>query len=143
MDKIIIRDLKIEAIVGLYAWERAVKQTLWLDMDLATDITMAAQSCDLDQTIDYSAVCQLVVDLIQTEKFELLETLVETTAQKIQDAFPVSWLRLAVSKSDVMTHVGRVGIEIERGAVDSNTINNDKMGSETIDYDASLVSRTE
>lgn len=119
MDKVIVRDLTIEAIIGLYPWEREVRQTLLVDLDLATDIRQAALDDDLQYTIDYSAVCDAVMTLAQEGQFKLIETLAEKIAVMIQEQFSVSGLRVAVHKMDVLTHVGRVGIEITRGDMDA------------------------
>jgi len=115
MDKVIIRDLALETIVGLYPWERAVKQTLLIDVDMATDIRQAAADDDLQYTVDYSAVCAAIVILADKGQYQLIETLAENIATMVLKNFAVTWLRVAVHKTDVMTHVGRVGIEIERG----------------------------
>lgn len=113
-DRVIIRDLRIEAIVGLYPWERVARQQLLLDIDLATDIRAAAESDDLQYTIDYSAVCAKVESLVQQEGFRLIETLAERAVEMILREFDVPRVRLVVYKLDVMTQVKRVGIEIER-----------------------------
>jgi dihydroneopterin aldolase len=115
MDKVIIRELALETIVGLYPWERAVKQVLLVDVDMATDIRQAAADDDLQYTVDYSAVCEAIVTLADKGQYQLIETLAENIATMVLQEFAVSWLRIAVHKTDVMTHVGRVGIEIERG----------------------------
>ncbi|ODS24263.1 dihydroneopterin aldolase [Candidatus Endobugula sertula] len=115
MDKVIIRDLRVETIIGLYPWERISRQTLLIDMDLGTDIRQAAVDENLQYTIDYSAVCDVVTAFVQQGEFGLIETLAERVATKIQEQFVVKWLRLAIYKMDVLTHVKCVGIEIERG----------------------------
>lgn len=115
MDKIIIRQLRLQTVIGLYPWERAVRQTLLLDLDLATDIRQAAADDDLQHTIDYSAVCQAIVTLADAGRFKLIETLAEKIAAMVQQQFAVSWLRVSVCKADVMTNVASVGVEIERG----------------------------
>lgn len=115
MDKVIIRDLTLETIVGLYPWERAVKQTLFVDVDLATDIRQAAADDDLQYTVDYSAVCEAIITLADKGRYQLIETLAENIAAMILRDFSVLWLRVAVYKTDVLPHVRRVGIEIERG----------------------------
>lgn len=117
MDKVIIRDLTIETIVGLYPWERAVRQTLLLDLDLSTDIRQAAENDDLQYTIDYSAVCDAVTALAQQGKFKLIETLAENIGKMIQDQFSVDGVRITIYKMDVLTNVHRVGITIERGNI--------------------------
>jgi dihydroneopterin aldolase len=114
-DKVIIRDVKIDAIVGLYAWERVARQTLWVSIELATDIRQAAKDDNLQHTIDYSAVCDAVVGMVQQREYQLLETLAEEVTQMIRQRFSVSWVKFSVCKEDVLTHVRRVGIDIERG----------------------------
>ena len=113
-DKVIIRDLSIEAIIGLYPWERVARQTLLVDIDLAKDIRLAAANDELQDTIDYSAVCSQVAVLAQQGRFKLIETLAERIATMIRQEFSVGWVRVAVYKRDVRTQVKRVGIEIER-----------------------------
>jgi 7,8-dihydroneopterin aldolase/epimerase/oxygenase len=115
MDNILIRDLAIEAIVGLYPWERVVRQTLLIDMELGTNVSAAAASDDLQHTIDYSAVCSAVTQMVQQGQFTLIETLAESISSMLQQQFYVTWLKVAVYKVDVLTNVGRVGVEIERG----------------------------
>ena len=115
MDKVMIRELALETIVGLYPWDRAVKQVLLVDVDMATDIKQAAAGDDLQYTVDYSAVCEAIVALADKGRYQLIETLAENIAAMVLKDFAVSWLRVAVHKTDVMTNVGRVGIEIERG----------------------------
>lgn len=117
MDKVIIRELKLETIIGLYPWERVARQTLLIDLDLATDIREAAAHDDLKSTIDYSAVCAAVAELADAGKFKLIETFAEKIAEMIQQRFLVDGLRVAVHKTDVLTNVKRVGIEIERGSI--------------------------
>ena len=115
MDKVIIRDLKVDAIIGLYPWERVARQTLLFDLDLGTDIRQAAKDSDLRHAIDYSAVCVAVEELACQGQFTLIETLAENIASMVQERFQVSWLRVVVYKTDVLTNVGRVGVDIERG----------------------------
>lgn len=115
MDKVIIRDLKVETIVGLYPWERVARQALWFDIELATNIRQAAIDDDLAHTIDYSAVCESVEAMVHKHEYQLLETLAENVAAMVQQQFNVQWIKLAVYKEDVLTHVRRVGIEIVRG----------------------------
>jgi dihydroneopterin aldolase len=113
-DRIIIRDLNIETIIGLYPWEQVARQNLLLDIDLTTDIRRAAANDDLEYAVDYSAVCSQVTALAHHGGFKLIETLAERIATMILQEFSVSWVRVAVYKLDVMTQVKRVGIEIER-----------------------------
>ncbi|MGS2717133.1 dihydroneopterin aldolase [Eionea flava] len=116
MDTVIIRDLTLETIVGLYPWERAVKQRLCIDVDMATDIRQAAENDDLQYTIDYSAVCSSIAALADKGQYRLIETLAENIADMIQQQYTVAWVKVAVKKLDVMTNVNCVGISIERGS---------------------------
>ena len=115
MDTVIIRDLSLETIVGLYPWERIVRQRLCVDVDMATDIRQAAANDDLQYTIDYSAVCESIIALADAGKYRLIETLAENIAAMIQQQYSVAWVKVVVKKRDVMTNASCVGIAIERG----------------------------
>lgn len=116
MDKVIIRGLALETIVGLYPWERAVKQRLYIDVDMATDTRQAAADDDLQYTIDYSAVCASITTLADNGRYRLIETLAESIAAMIQKQYAVTWVQVVVNKVDVITSVASVGISIERGS---------------------------
>ena len=114
-DAVIIRDLRIETIVGLYPWERVARQTLLVNLELACDVAKAAETGHLDDTIDYSAVCTAVTQFTQQGEFSLIETLAEDIAALIQRSFSVTGIKVGVYKVDVLTMVDRVGVEITRG----------------------------
>lgn len=116
MDTVIIRDLTLETIVGLYPWERAVKQRLCIDVDMATDIRQAAADDDLQYTVDYSAVSRSIAELADKGQYRLIETLAENIATMIRQQYTVAWVRVIVKKVDVITNVNCVGISIERGS---------------------------
>ena len=85
-DLITIRQLRIETLIGLYPWEKQVRQTLLVDIDLSVDIRAAADQDDLTKTINYEAVCQQLISLATTEQFNLIETLAERMAGLILDS---------------------------------------------------------
>lgn len=116
MDIIFIRELRIETIVGIYAWERRVKQVLLLDVEMAADIRRAAASQAIADTLDYHAIALRLEAFIQTEKFLLLETLAERCAELLQREFNIAWLRLRVTKPTAVAAAQGVGVQIERGA---------------------------
>lgn len=113
-DTIIINNLHVETIIGLYPWERKVRQTLLIDLALSTDIRKAAANDDLHHTINYEAVCQRVTALAQNNQYKLIETLAENIASMILQEFTATSVSLTVKKCDNMTEVNHVGISIER-----------------------------
>lgn len=115
MDTVLIEDLAIDAIVGIFEWERAVPQQIIINIEMAMDISVAAQSKNIDDALDYSIVARRVSSFIIDSKFLLLETLAEQLAELIMAEFNVPWLRFSCVKTQAMRDVGGVGIKIERG----------------------------
>lgn len=115
MDIVFIRDLQIDTVIGVFEWERNIRQTLLLDIDMATDIRPAATTDDLAKTLDYKAVSDAVTELVQKSEFQLVETLAETVAGLIQNDFNVPWVKLVVSKPGAVPTAKTVGVMIERG----------------------------
>ena len=115
MDIIFLRGLQIETIIGIYDWERETKQTVILDIEMATDIVKAAQSDDIEDTLDYKAVSKQVIHFVETNHFFLVETLSERITQLIMSEFDVPWLRLTLNKKGAIRGASDVGIVIERG----------------------------
>lgn len=114
MDKIHVRRLKLETIIGLFPWEREVRQRLYIDLDIGKDVSMAAASDDLDNTINYADVCDQVAALADKGKFKLIETLAERIAQMVLQDFSADWVRVSVYKEDAMPQVDSVGVTVER-----------------------------
>lgn len=115
MDIVYIRDLKIEAIIGINDWEREVKQTVSLDLEMATDIRKAADSDDIADTVDYKAVAKRLIAYVEETEFLLVETMAERVSEIIRKEFGVTWLRLRVGKGEAVTGAADVGVVIERG----------------------------
>lgn len=115
MDTIFIRGLRIETIIGIYDWERAVKQAVLLDVEMAVDIRKAALSQSVTDTLDYYTIALRLTAFIQAEQFLLLETLAERCAELLQREFDIAWLRLCVTKPTAVLTAQGVGVQIERG----------------------------
>lgn len=115
-DTIFVNDLRIEAVVGIWDWERALPQTVSIDLEMATDIGAAAEADDIDATLDYRAVSKRVSAYVQESKFQLIETMAEKVAALIRDEFGVAWVRVSVHKPLAVRGSRDVGITIERGA---------------------------
>ena len=115
MDIIFLRGLQIEAIIGIYDWEREAKQAVILDIEMATDIRKAASSDSIEDTLDYKAVSKRVISFVEESEFFLVETLSEKICQLILGEFGVPWLRLTLNKKGAIRGASDVGIIIERG----------------------------
>lgn len=117
MDIIYIRDLKIETVIGLYDWERRIKQTIWLDLDMATEIRKAAASDSIEDTLDYKAVSKRLIEFVSESDFQLVETLAERIAEIVMNEFQVPWIRVRLNKKGALRGAQDVGVIIERGVM--------------------------
>ena len=118
MDTIFIRELAVETVIGIYDWEREIKQTVYFDLEMSCDIARAAASDSVDDTLNYKAVSQALIALVEKSEFQLVETLAERVAQMILNDFEVSWLRLTLNKRGALSAAKDVGVQIERGQRD-------------------------
>ncbi|HEY9050858.1 MAG TPA: dihydroneopterin aldolase [Gammaproteobacteria bacterium] len=114
MDKVYIRDLRIETVIGIYDWERKIRQTVSLDLEMGTDIRKAAASDHIDDTLDYKSVAKRLIQYVGDSEFQLVETLAERIAEIVLNEFNVPWLRLRLSKPGAVTGSQDVGVIIER-----------------------------
>jgi len=115
MDMIYLNDLKIDTVIGIYDWERRVKQTISLDLEMATDIKKAAASDSIDDTLNYKAVAKRLIAFVEESEFQLVETLTERIAEIILNEFDVPWVRVSLNKKGAVRHASGVGIVVERG----------------------------
>lgn len=115
MDIVYINDLRVDTVIGIFEWERRIRQTVSLDLDLATDIRKAADSDHIDHALDYKAIGKRIITFVEEAEFELVETLAERVAQIVLSEFPVPWLKLRVGKPGALRHARDVGVVIERG----------------------------
>lgn len=115
MDIVYIRDLRIDTIIGIYDWEREVRQTVSIDLEMASDISKAAATDDIQYALNYKAVSKRLIAYVENRNALLVETLAEEIAQVIRTEFDVSWLRLRLSKPGAIRGARDVGLIIERG----------------------------
>ena len=115
MDIVYVRDLQVDTIIGIYDWERKVRQTVSLDLEMAFDIRRAAASDSIEDTLDYKAVSKRLIAFIQDSQFQLIERMAEQCAQIVLSEFNVPWLRLRLSKPGAVRGAKDVGVIIERG----------------------------
>ena len=118
MDKIFIHALKAEAIIGIFDWERQVKQTVIVDIEISADIHKAALSDSIDDTLNYKRVAKRVLAFVEESKFHLVETLAEHVAMLILEDFGIAWVRISLSKPGAIRNSRDVGVMLERNRDD-------------------------
>ncbi|HXC21684.1 MAG TPA: dihydroneopterin aldolase [Steroidobacteraceae bacterium] len=118
MDKIFIHALKTEAIVGIFEWERQVKQTVLMDLELSADIRKAALSDSIDDTLNYKRVAKRVLAFVAASQFHLVETLAEHVAMLMLEEFGVAWVGISLSKPGAIRNSRDVGVVLERDRED-------------------------
>jgi dihydroneopterin aldolase len=118
MDKIFLSALRVECIVGIWEWERRVKQTVVIDLEMAADIRRAAASDRIEDTLDYKKVAKRLLAFVGDSQFQLVETLTEHIARIIVVEFGVAWVKVRLNKQGAIRGARDVGIEIERRAGD-------------------------
>lgn len=115
MDIIYLHDLRIDTVIGVFDWERRVRQTVILDLEMAADIRRAAASDDLADTLNYKAVAKRLLEFVGHSEFQLVETLAERVAELVLEEFAVPWVRLRLNKQGAVRGARDVGVIIERG----------------------------
>lgn len=114
MDKVFIEALEIECVIGIYDWERKIRQPVVLDIEMAFDNTIPAASDDIADTLDYKAVSKRLIQFVSESEFGLVETLAERCAGIIIGEFGVPQVRLKLSKPGAVRGSRAVGVIIER-----------------------------
>jgi len=115
MDRVFIEDLRIQTVIGVFDWEREITQTISLDLQMDFDISRAAKSDNIADTLDYKSVSKRLIQFVESSEFQLVEALAEHCAQIVLDEFPVNWLQLKLSKPGAVRGSSAVGVIIERG----------------------------
>jgi len=115
MDTIYLHGLTVDAVIGIWEWERRIKQKVVIDIDMDADIRKAAASDAVEDTLNYKAVAKRIVELAETSGFQLVETLAERIAELVRNEFGVPWVRVRVNKPGAIRGSRDVGVVIERG----------------------------
>ncbi len=115
MDRVLIRQLKIETVIGIYEWEKQIHQNLLIDLDMAWDNRPAADSDDYQHALCYETVSNRLTALITENPIELIETVAEMVASCVMTEFDVPWVKVTVMKPGAIPTAAAVGVEIERG----------------------------
>ncbi len=117
MDKIFIHALKSEAIIGIFDWERQVKQAVYVDLEMAMDVRKAAASDAIEDTLNYKRVAKRLISFIEGSSFHLVETLADRIAMLVLEEFGVESVRVVLSKPGALRSSRDVGVAIERARV--------------------------
>jgi dihydroneopterin aldolase len=117
-DRIFVRGLTAECIIGFIDWERHVRQTVVVDLELPVDCARAALSDEVADTLDYKSVAKRVVAFIEASQFKLVETLAQRLAQLLLEEYGLEWVRLSLNKPGALRSSRDVGVTIERTRAD-------------------------
>lgn len=118
MDILYISQLRVETVIGVYEWERHIRQVVLLDLEIATDVARAAATDNIADALNYKAVAKRVAAFVEGTQFQLVETLAERVAERVLEEFGVPWVRLRIRKEGALRGVREVGVVIERGRQD-------------------------
>ena len=114
MDKVFIKNLQVETIIGIFEWEREVRQVVSIDLEMEFDNKKAAKSDDIKDALDYKKIGKRVSSYVERSKFKLVERLAEQIAKLVLKEFPVSSLTISVTKPGALRGSESVGISITR-----------------------------
>jgi len=115
MDKIFLSELKVDTVIGIWDWERKIRQTVVIDLEMSADIAKAAATDRVEDTLNYKSVAKRIQSFVADSSFQLVETLAERIAGVIRDEFDVQWVKVRVNKPGAIRGSRDVGILIERG----------------------------
>ena len=113
-DRIFLRSLECQCIIGFIDWERQLKQTLELDLEFPCDCARAAETDDVDDSTDYKRVAKRTLQFVGESQFQLVETLAHRLATTLLEEFALDWLRVTINKPGAIRHSRDVGVSILR-----------------------------
>jgi dihydroneopterin aldolase len=113
-DAIFLQELKVETVIGIWDWERKIRQTVSIDLEIGADIRHAATSDSIDDALNYKAVAKRVQQFVAESEFQLVETLAEKIAELVLQEFAVPWIQVRVSKPGAIRGAKNVGALIHR-----------------------------
>ena len=117
-DRIFLHGLTVECIIGFIEWERRIKQTIVLDVEMPVDCARAAQTDNVAETLDYKKVAKRLIAFVSASEFKLVETLAHRTALLIIEEFGVDWVRLSINKPGAIRGSKDVGVAVLRTRAD-------------------------
>jgi 7,8-dihydroneopterin aldolase/epimerase/oxygenase len=117
-DLIFLRGLKVECTIGFIEWERRVKQTVLIDIELPVDCRRASRTDEVADTLDYKQLAKRIIAFVADSQFKLVETLAQRTAMLVLGEFAVPWVRVSINKPGAIRGSRDVGVTISRTRAD-------------------------
>jgi dihydroneopterin aldolase len=117
-DRIFLRGLQVECIIGFIEWERRIKQTVVIDLELPVDCARAAETDEVASTVDYKRVAKRVIAFVEASEFKLVESLAHKIAMTVLEEFDLAWVKLSVNKPGAIRGSRDVGVSIQRTRAD-------------------------
>lgn len=117
-DRIFLRGLQVECIIGFIEWERRIKQTVVIDVELPVDCARAAETDEVANTVDYKKVAKRIIAFVEASDFKLVESLAHRIAMTVLEEFDLAWVRLSVNKPGAIRGSRDVGVTIQRTRAD-------------------------
>ena len=121
-DRIFLRGLTAECIIGFIDWERRVRQTVVIDLEIPVDCRNAAITDEVADTVDYKKVAKRILAFIEASEFKLVETLAQRLALTLLEEFGLEWVRLSINKPGAIRNSRDVGVSIERSRADLSAV---------------------
>ncbi len=115
MDKIFLTGLEVQTTIGVFEWERQIRQSLRIDLEATTDAAKAATRDRIDDALDYKGIAKYIQNFVSKSEYRLIETLSHNLAEALMQTFDIKWLRLCLNKTGAIRGAQSVGISIERG----------------------------
>jgi 7,8-dihydroneopterin aldolase/epimerase/oxygenase len=133
-DRIFLRGLSVDCIIGFIEWERRIRQTVVIDIELPVDCRNASRRDEVADTLDYKKVSKRIIAFVEASQFKLVETLAHRTAMLVLEEFRVEWVRLSVNKPGAIRGSRDVGISLERTRADLESSGSSESGDITVDF---------
>jgi len=118
VDRIFLRDLRIQTVIGIWEWERRARQTVSLDLEMAADVRNAARSDSIDSNLNYRDIAKRLIAFVGDSQFQLVESLAEAVAKIVVQEFGVPWVQVSIAKPGAIEGSREVGVVIERVTAD-------------------------
>ena len=115
MDIVFIRDLEVKTVIGVFDWERKIRQRLVFNIELGTDFSAAAKTDELEDTLDYKAISHAIEEFTEASSYKLVEALISDVADLVMRDFSVKWLAITLDKPGAVSCARSVGVKLERG----------------------------
>jgi dihydroneopterin aldolase len=118
VDKIFLRELRVETIIGFWEWERRIKQIVSIDLEIGTDARVAAASDAIAGTLNYEQLAKRLIAFVGDSKYQMVEALATAIGGIVVKEFGAAWVKVSVAKPGAIPAAREVGIVIERTPAD-------------------------